>query len=134
MVGAGVAVMADSITVLVFDKKQQIMDKLQRELWWYDADHGEMLKFIGGRLDLVNKVFDPERNRLVPKVLDVIVPRTETSSDAFKKWLNQYTNYNVSGATVLETVADGTLIEIPVDEADSCLYDLERNNLRFRIE
>lgn len=127
-----------NITVKILDTPQKSRKnvKLERDLFWYDSDHREMLKFRGRKLDISHKVFDTKLKRLVPKITDVFVPVNEKtiSRNIVMDWLKQYSNYNTTQMEIVDQDSDGVLVSIPEQELDDIAYNMERHNIRFEVQ
>ena len=113
-------------------------ENIERDLYWYDTRKKKMLTFKGGSLDFEYKLdntLNPPEMRMLPKIasVEVNVSATKTDDKAVSNWFEKYLNYNHSGAESLGVFAGEVQFEVPDDEVEHFLYDLERNGLRGEV-
>jgi len=141
-----------SVVVLYKSTKTYIREKGEKPLQWYDGVKKEMLSFYGGRLGFEYKedeylvaMGQDERlkkgitstYRMLPKLEDVEIinynkTKIITNEKVVKKWFDDYVNYNITNASIIDYIDDGIIINISDDEEDDFLYQAERNGIRTR--
>jgi len=125
-------------TILVLKKSRTVKQKqkVERELYCYDHEKQKMLKFVGGGLGFENK-YDQEldKYRLLPVVKDEyeIKDTRVEDNESVKNWFEIYANYNDTKAEKVSEGAEGITFSVEDDEVENFVYDLERQNMPFRI-
>ena len=139
-----------TVTVNYKINNESVKVKMQNTIRWYDSIRGEMLEFYGGKLIFEYKedpylveMGEEERQkkgidstfRLLPEVIDVETRENKKVSDEkdVKKWFNSYLNYNNSYAEIDFIGKDNIVFNVPDNEADDFLYQLERNSFNYSI-
>jgi len=138
------------VTVLYQSNTKPVRENIERELRWYDQVRGELLIFHGGKLgfeyredDYLVEMGQEERLkrgisttfRMIPKVENLKVvnynkTETITNEKVVKKWFDNYVNYNVTNASIVELNRNGVTVNVSDDELDDFLYQAERHGLR----
>ena len=136
------------IFIPIIENKIKSKENITSELRWYDTIKKEMLFFSGGKLDFeyredpyLIKMEKEQREklgiksnyRLLPKVIDIKINKNIVSSDQLiiEKWFKDYTNYNNSEATIIESSREGIMFDVPDSELDYFTYQCERKGLQF---
>lgn len=123
-------------TVRVFyPKVLENKEPEKKRLLWYDTDKNEMLHFEGSHLSFRYEYDeDLKKYRNVPYAEEGIVTKEEVlNTSAISIWFKRYQNYNDSNASQSSTDAISVLFNVPTNEIDDFIYDLERNNIRFSV-
>lgn len=138
------------VTMLYKTETKPIKENGEKALQWYDNVKKEMLSFHGGRLkfeyiedEYIVKMSQEERMskgitstyRMLPKVEDVSIvnyckTKTTTNEKVVRKWFNDYLNYNITNASIVEEGSQGIIVDVSDGEMDDFLYQAERNGLR----
>ena len=138
------------IIITYRQKKSQTKIPVKKQLLWYDSVRSEMLQFSGGQLEFeykedeyLVKMGESGRKsrginstyRLLPKVVEVKESSTilVSNKEDFKKFLNNYINYNDVEIEVEES-NDQSICNIPDNSVDDFCYQLERNGFEYDIE
>jgi len=123
--------------IIILDKQETITEKekIIKTLFWFDPVSKEMLHFEGGKLDLVNMIFDKKRQRKVPTIIDIFGYQIKNNQnrEMVRKWIQQYYNYNNTDIEIIQEIDDGIELDVPDKEVESVLYNLERNSFQVMI-
>jgi hypothetical protein len=138
------------IFIPISENKIKSKENINSEFRWYDSIKKEMLFFSGGKLDFeyredpyLVKMGKEQREklgikstyRLLPKVVNIKINKNIVSSDQLiiEKWFKDYTNYNNSEATIIESSREGIMFDVPESELDYFTYQIERKGLQFSL-
>ena len=116
--------------------KEELKEKVSRDLFWYDVKMKKMMQFKGGRLEYEYKYDEKlKMNRMLPKVIDVEVSHYKEvkSNEAIEKWIKTYTNYNDVDIILESKNEDNYTFTVQKKDLDDFVYGLERNNFNFDL-
>ncbi len=124
---------------------------VKNSLQWYDPIKKEIQRFEGGQLEfkyqedeyLVAMGATERLNRgilttfrLLPKVSELEIKSTRGVLDdkKFKKFFDNYLNYNTSEVTVISDNKEIAVCSVPDGEVDDFGYQLNRQGFNYEIE
>lgn len=127
-------------TVVVYDLEEvvNVPKSIEQQLYWYDIEKKEMLKFVGSSLSFKYKYddsLDKPKYRLLPEVVQEgrLEPTKQIDKKAILNWFDKYQNYNHTKARIISQSSVGRNFEVPQQEIDQFTYDLQRNGFRFEV-
>ena len=125
--------------ILVLNTEKEIITKqaVDRELIWYDHEKKKMLKFNGGKLAFEYGFDDDlQKFRMIPKVEELFESKKEIKMDkeSVDTWFDLYSRYNDTTATVASHADNGIIFNVEEAEFEDFVYDLERQNIDFKVE
>jgi len=120
--------------VFVRFKNPQVQKPIENALCWYDHINHKMLNFVGSRLVFSYKL-DKKTNKyqMIPEVLHETRPSNQVEQKSLNNWYNNYLNYHNSGISISGQDDNGIVFEVPDEELDNVLYDLDRISFRFSV-
>ena len=124
------------VLLVHFPRERKKGEAVLMPLFWYDIAKQKMIRFEATRLEF-KYAYDEELeiDRLMPHPVIETPKQQEAPLMSVIKWYRDYANYNSSKMLPFSRGKDsrGILFDVPDEEVDAVLYDLERNNLRGDI-